>query len=454
MHTFTARIATYYAVLIAVSVAAAGLIAEGSERGDGRIAALLALVTLLAVVAGGALAVVLGRTFSRPLRQLQVAALKPADGTEARPAVPAVSGIDVIDDLVRSFNQLHRESHQTISTLTHQRERLEALLAASADALIALDSAGVVRYLNPAATALLGDAGGRPLAESARQHELTSLVQTALKDKQRASTSIYLDRRDAWVQATVSPILPGNGWAALMILHDISDVRRAESTRRDFVANVSHELRTPLAGIKAVVETLRDGAMHDPTAADDFLGRVDAEVDRLVQLVEELLQLARVESGAAMDLSTVRPRAMLEECIERFQHTAERAEVVLTLDAPTNLPAIVADPARLGQAVGNLVHNALKFTPSGGSVTVRAVTDREQLRITVTDSGSGIDAADLPRIFERFYVADRARGRHGTGLGLAIVKHIVRAHGGTVEASSSPGRGSTFSITLPLQPGQ
>jgi two-component system phosphate regulon sensor histidine kinase PhoR len=253
------------------------------------------------------------------------------------------------------------------------------------------------------------------------------------------------------MQATIAPIHGGGEWALVLSLADITEVRLAETTRRDFVANVPHELRTPLAGIKAVVETLRDGALHDPAAADEFLGRVDAEVDRLVHLVEELLQLSRIESGAApLHLAEVSPRTLLAACVDRFRHTAERAGVRLTLDTAEGLPMVRADAERLGQAVGNLIHNAIKFTPPGGSVTVSGSRMDGLVHLSVTDTGRGIDAADLPRIFERFYVADRARSGRGTGLGLAIVKHVVRAHGGTVEARSTPGHGSTFRISLPV----
>ncbi|MGH2598003.1 MAG: sensor histidine kinase, partial [Dehalococcoidia bacterium] len=256
--------------------------------------------------------------------------------------------------------------------------------------------------------------------------------------------------RDLWLQATVSPIVGGGEWAVLLILQDTTEVRRAETTRRDFVANVSHELRTPLAGIKAVVETLRDGAVDDPEAAAEFLGRVDEEVDRLVQLVEELMHLSRIESGAApMELTEVRPHGLLVRSAERFRHQAERAGVEVTVEE-ADLPPMRADPERLAQAVGNLVHNAIKFTPPGGRVTLSATQADGMVRLTITDTGSGIDPADLPRIFERFYVADRARSQRGTGLGLAIVKHVVRAHGGTVEVESALGEGSTFTIEIPV----
>ena len=163
-----------------------------------------------------------------------------------------------------------------------------------------------------------------------------------------------------------------------------------------------------------------------------------------------MLQLARIEAAAEIELRETRPAEVLGQCTERFRPQAERAGVNLILDVAPSLPAIDANPAQLGQAVGNLIHNALKFTPPGGIVSVRAEQADQTLRIHVSDTGSGIDPADLPRIFERFYVADRARSGRGTGLGLAIVKHVVRAHGGAVEAESKLGHGSTFSITLPI----
>jgi two-component system phosphate regulon sensor histidine kinase PhoR len=261
---------------------------------------------------------------------------------------------------------------------------------------------------------------------------------------------IYIDHRDAWVQATASTIAGGGDWAVLLVLHDITEVRRAETTRRDFVANVSHELRTPLAGIKAVVETLRDGALDDTETAYAFLGQVDGEVDRLVQLVEELLQLARIESGAAVEMTPVDLRLIVVGCLDRFSPQAERAGVVLRMRAAESLPQIEANGAQLGQAIGNLVHNAIKFTPSGGAVTVSARTEGTDIRIAVSDTGDGIDAADLPRIFERFYIGDRARSGRGTGLGLAIVKHVALVHHGSVEAKSARGQGSTFTISLPM----
>jgi two-component system phosphate regulon sensor histidine kinase PhoR len=413
-----------------------------------RIALSIAVAAVAATTCAIALAVVIAGAVTVPLQRLRQAVRSLAVGRLDQ-RVPAGGGAEVAD-VAAAFNEMAAQLRATVETLGQERSRLEALLAASADAFLALDRCGVIRYLNPAARALFGNADGRQLVEAARNHELNALLHAALATGDLCTATVHLAHVDRWMQATIAPIAGGGEWTLLVSLLDITDVRQAATSRRDFVANVSHELRTPLAGIKAVVETLRDGAIRDPAAADEFLARVDAEVDRLVQLVEELLHLARIESGAApLHLVDVAPRALIAPCVDRFRPTAERAGVELTLDVPDSLPAVRADPERLGQALGNLIHNAIKFTPPGGRVAVGGAQANGQVQISVTDTGSGIDAVDLPRIFERFYVADRARSGRGTGLGLAIVKHVVRAHGGTVDAQSALGRGSTFTISLP-----
>ncbi|MHB8575958.1 MAG: sensor histidine kinase [Dehalococcoidia bacterium] len=330
-----------------------------------------------------------------------------------------------------------------------ERMRLRSMLASTADGLFALDREGTVRYANPAAESFFGRSLGRQFLEVVRRHELAEIAEQARSGSRFTSAPVYLEPLDKWLQATVSPIAGGGEWASLVILRDVTDVRKAEITRRDFVANVSHELRTPLAGLKAVVETLRDGALDDRTAAEEFLVRADAEVDRLIHLVDELLQLARLEAGAQMAMSSIDLRQLLTSVVDRFSYQAARGGVKLTLDVQDRLAPVSVDAARISQAVGNLVHNAIKFTPMGGWVLVEGRQRGDETRIEVRDSGRGIDPLDVPRVFERFYVADRARSEGGTGLGLAIVKHVVLAHGGSVGAESTPGRGSAFWIVLP-----
>src|SRR5439155_8361763 len=228
-----------------------------------------------------------------------------------------------------------------------------------------------------------------------------------------------------------APVSPGSNWRALLFIQDLTEAVRTEQMRRDFVANVSHELRTPLASLKAVIDTLKDGAIQDEAATSDFLARADGEVYRLVQMVEELLELSRIESG---DLPlTVKPFAIesiVRSAVERLRPQAQNRRIAIETDVPAGLPPLNGDPERLERVIVNLVHNAVKFTPEGGSVRVSASASREGLTVRVQDTGVGIDATDVPRVFERFYKADRARAGGGAGLGLAVVKHTVEAHGG------------------------
>jgi two-component system phosphate regulon sensor histidine kinase PhoR len=249
---------------------------------------------------------------------------------------------------------------------------------------------------------------------------------------------------------SVAPILGDGGWAVLVVIHDLSDVKRVEQVRREFIANVSHELRTPLAGIKSVLETLEAGALRDEKAAMEFVSRADMEVDRLVQLVEELLELSRIESGEvpmareSVDLAVVANAAML-----RQRHRAERAGIDLTFERQERIPEVIGDAERLERVIVNLLSNAIKFTPAEGAVRVTCEANDGATVIRVIDNGVGIDSDNVDRVFERFYKADRSRQEGGTGLGLAVVKHTVEAHGGTVGVESELGSGSTFWFLIP-----
>jgi two-component system phosphate regulon sensor histidine kinase PhoR len=238
---------------------------------------------------------------------------------------------------------------------------------------------------------------------------------------------------------------------SLVVLRDITDVKRLEQARRDFVANVSHELRTPLASVKAVVETLQGGALEDEVVAREFLARADAEVDRLVLIVEELLELSRLESGQApLKREPVEMGRVLADAVERVRPRAERQGLAVTLDIAPGLPPVTGDAERLERAILNLLDNAVKFTPEGGSVGTRAWLENDAVHVEVKDTGVGIAREDLSRVFERFYKGAAGRGYGGTGLGLAIVKHVIEAHGGSVSADSREGQGSTFRFSIPI----
>jgi two-component system phosphate regulon sensor histidine kinase PhoR len=217
------------------------------------------------------------------------------------------------------------------------------------------------------------------------------------------------------------------------------------------VANVSHELRTPLASIRALADTLESGALEDPDVSLDFVQRIVKEVDRLTILVDELLDLARLESGRlALRRQAVAPADLIASGVERLKPQIERAGLSLTLDVPEDLPPVLADRARIEQVMLNLIHNAIKFTPAGGTITISGDNLGSHVRVQVIDTGQGIPEAELPRIFERFYKSDRSRRTEGTGLGLAISKHIIQAHSGQIWVSSRHGEGSTFSFSLPV----
>jgi two-component system phosphate regulon sensor histidine kinase PhoR len=246
-------------------------------------------------------------------------------------------------------------------------------------------------------------------------------------------------------------VRPLDSGELLLVIQDLTNLRRLETMRSDFVANVSHELRRPITSLKAMAETLEEGALNDPVAARDFVARMHREIDGLAQLVNELLALTRIESGAEpLTLDRRAPGDLLAEAARRMGPLAARAGVALLVE-PTRASDVRADADRIEQVLANLVHNAVKFTPNGGTVRLSAEDDgSDRVMFSVSDTGAGIDAADLDRVFERFYKADRARASEGTGLGLAIAKHLVQAHGGRIEArSAGQGKGATFLFTLP-----
>ncbi len=258
----------------------------------------------------------------------------------------------------------------------------------------------------------------------------------------------------------------------VLTIEDLTRLHHLETVRRDFVANVSHELRTPLASVKLLAETVQNALDHDPEAARTFAQRIEAEVDSLSQLVAELLELSRIESGRApLRLAPTDVREVIAETVARVQNLAELEGVQLRLaweaaehgNASEHLPLAMGDGPRIGQVLLNLIHNAIKFTPAGGTITCgveRTTTEPNTLTVWVRDTGVGISEDDLPRIIERFYKVDRARTRAlpevqpgapgGTGLGLAIARHIVELHGGRIWAESKPGKGSIFRFTLPV----
>jgi two-component system phosphate regulon sensor histidine kinase PhoR len=282
-----------------------------------------------------------------------------------------------------------------------------------------------------------------------RRHEVDALLHRSAEEgvSQRSEIELAVPDRKV-VRVTVVPL--GTGEGVVVVTQDLTELRRVEAIRRDFVANVSHELRTPLASLRAMAEALQDGGLEDPGLARRFLTQMVQEVDRLSRLAEELLDLSVLESGAVrLRKERLRAPALLEEVAERFAPAADRKQIHLAVEAEDL--EVVADRERVLQALANLVDNALKFTPEGGSVRLRAERRAEEVAFVVEDTGPGIPAEHLSRIFERFYRVEPSRARRsgGAGLGLAITKHIALAHGGRVEATNLPEGGARFTLLLP-----
>lgn len=410
--------------------------------------------------ATGVLAVALAHFYAAgikgPVGALVDAAERVAAGeleTGVAPAGPAE-----VRRLGRAFAAMTRALRATVTALSAERDRLDVVQRHMADGTLIVTADGVVTLMNPAAARILGlgpASVGRRLATVVREHEIVDLFQNCLADAEQGSEqAITVERATPRRYLRVVATRTGAEGASpvLLVVQDLTELRRLEGVRRDFLANVSHELRTPIAAIKAMVETLEDGALDDPPVARDFTARIHREVDGLAHLVEELLQLSRIESGqAGLRLETVYPRQLTERTVERLYSLAERVGVRLALDTSDDLPEVRVDKERIAQVLVNIVHNAIKFTPAGGTVTVSARRQEDSIVFTVADTGIGIETEDLPRVFERFYKADKARATGGTGLGLAIAKHLVQAHGGRIWAESDgPGLGSRFSFALPV----
>lgn len=357
-----------------------------------------------------------------------------------------------IDSLNRVEKELRAQTDGLLAAAANERDRLTAALNSSVDAILALDAEGQIAFTNVAAERLFerprDELAGRPFAWLMPNEEVRDALRASAEDGERHTALIDRPGR-AYLRVFTTPI-SGGEWSALVVINDLTDLKRTEQVRRDFVANVSHELRTPLASLKSVVETLESGALEDEAATREFLSRADGEIDRMVQIMEELLELSRIESGEVpMAKEPLDMHDVLSRAVERLEPQARRQGVRLSLDTGVALPAVVGDAERLERVAINLIHNALKFTPSGGSVRVEAAGEDGAVVVRVRDTGVGIAPADLPRVFERFYKVDRARSSGGTGLGLAIVKHTVEAHGGSVAVESQQGGGSVFSFSLP-----
>jgi two-component system, OmpR family, phosphate regulon sensor histidine kinase PhoR len=388
----------------------------------------------------------------RRVEAIAAVARRYATGDMTRPA--GGYGDDELGEVARVLDGAVHELGRRVSDLAHDRRHLEAILAGMVEGVVVLDRQGRLVMANDAARAMLKlEAGstGRRYQEWMRQPELFAQIVQALDGHAPGGVEFVLARDPS--RTCVSRAAPAGepDGGAVLVLHDISDLRRADRVRRDFVANVSHELRTPLTAIRGYVEALID----DPPAAEDqrrFLEIVARHTSRMERLVKDLLRLARLDAGQETpELVECELASIVEGVVNELSGPiAERqsaVEVVIAPDART----LVSDPARLHDVLRNLVENAVGYAPEGGQVTVEATREHGAVLIRVLDNGPGIPAADLTRVFERFYRVDKSRARApgGTGIGLAIVKHLVELLGGSVTAAARPDGGAAFTVRLP-----
>lgn len=372
---------------------------------------------------------------------------------------------DEMGDLAAHFNAMAERLESSIEELTSRKKEMEAVLTGMADGVIALDREGRVMLANPAAEAVVGMSRERMLGQHllsvVRHHELEHVVMETLASGQaRQLETTFLAPKEATMQVSITPITAAPRLeGVVLVFHDITDLRRLERMRSDFVSNVSHELRTPLTSIKGFIETLLETPVEDKETYRHFLEIARQETDRLSRLIDDLLDLSRLESKRVEPKWQVMPLApVVDRVMAMLESKAKSRQVELSAHLPANLPPAYADPDMVGQVLINLVDNAVKYTGAGGQVQVRAAVapGGDMLQVSVRDTGIGIPPEHLGRIFERFYRVDKARSRAlgGTGLGLSIVKHTLERLGGSISVQSEVGKGSTFTFTLPRAYGE
>jgi two-component system phosphate regulon sensor histidine kinase PhoR len=415
---------------------------------------------LLIAIIAAAISLVISRQYSRPVEELKQGADRFARGELDHRLMPPDS--EELAALADAMNQMAWQLDNRIKTIDNQRNELETVLSSMVESLLAVDGRERIISLNLAAARWFGidiqKVQGRSVQEIIRDLALQKFVTNALQNQERMESDITVFHNGERVlNVKSSPLLDTNRKrkGTLIIFNDVTQLRRLENLRRDFVANVSHEIKTPLTAIKGFVETLHQGSVDNPEETARFLGIVRKHVDRLNSIITDLLSLSRIEQedeARAIKFEVRHIREVFTTAMQICRSKAEQKQIEINQSCPDELQAKF-DPSLLEQAVVNLLDNAIKYSDSGSMVSLEAVRYDGSVRISIKDQGIGIAKKHLPRLFERFYRVDKARSRKlgGTGLGLAIVKHIAQAHGGRITVKSKLGEGSTFTLELPVK---
>jgi two-component system phosphate regulon sensor histidine kinase PhoR len=414
------------------------------------------LSSFVMLLVTGVVSLLISRSFSDRVDRLTRFSLRVAEG-DFRPIEADRSGDDM-ETLAASLNETAARLDRTIRTLTEERNLSSAILGSMVEGVAVVNASERLVFANPGFAEILGldvpPQSGRALVEVVRQTELIEAVRRVLKGEPRVEAEIVTGTlRQRFFAATVASVHAADASGAIIVLHDITELRKLERVRRDFVANVSHELRTPLTAIQGFSETLLAGALDDPQNRVRFLEIILEHSKRLARLTDDLLMLSKMDADRLnLEISRLSVSQFVESCVETTQRPAAEKDLRVSVNLAQCLPDIAADRRRLAEILQNLLDNAIQYTPPGGQIMVSASADSDEVTFTVSDTGIGIPQADQPRIFERFYRVDVARSREvgGTGLGLAIAKHLVEVHGGRIWVDSEVGQGSQFHFTVPI----
>jgi two-component system, OmpR family, phosphate regulon sensor histidine kinase PhoR len=375
-----------------------------------------------------------------------------------RPLVTQPGG-DELEGLARALNESAARLNAGIGVLTDERNRSAAILGSMIEGVAVISESERILFSNRAFSRILGlqDAGeieGRALLEVARQSDLLASMKMALGGQAQVTSEIVVGTvRPRSFAVTAAPVQAASHKGAVLVLHEITELRRLERVRQDFVANVSHEFRTPLTAIQGFAETLLGGALEDPINRRRFVEIIREHAMRLARLTEDLLKLSRIEAGQLkLEFRPVSVAQLIDSCMETAQLKAVPKRLSLAVQMPAELPPVRGDANSLQEVLQNLLDNALQYTPAGGKIEVSALSTDSRVVVTVADTGIGIPQVEQERIFESFYRVDAARSREagGTGLGLSIARHIMEAHGGHLWVESAVGEGSRFHFSIPI----
>ncbi len=454
------RIALVSAGMTVAAAILVGLTAGGASADSSPVIIAVLIVSLLGI----GVAWILSARLVGGVTRLAAVGKRAVEGDYTARA--GIGGPSEVAEASESLNHLIDRLRSALEVGGSERIRLSSILNTMTDGVLVVDEDGIVELVNPAAIEMLDAppefrAGDRMVTLN-RDHEVLRVITDCVTGRTTAQGEVELlgSRRllnvvavpltnEALVDEPTRPMS-----RALVLLNDLTELHRVNVTRTEFVSNASHELRTPLAAIRASAETLQLGALNDPDAANDFLDRINDNVLRMEEMITEMLELSRLETGQApMHLAPISLEDVVVEEIDRLRPIAERSGIDLKSDSAEGLPAITADRKMVSQVISNLVSNALHASGEGDVVSVSISRTSEGVDLSVTDTGRGIEAEYVPHVFERFYKVDASRSEGGTGIGLAIVKHIALAHDGDVRVESAPGRGSTFTVSFPLRQG-